>query len=196
MNQRQCVILRGDSDWCRSSLQDLLANFDHNKLIFVSNNTHFSEQSIAQKQAKKYLGKEFDSVIFDARDAFNPDSFGAIVGTIKAGGALIVLLPTVLTNSLWLQRFNQIALAYSYSKQPFQIITQADVLPSLITPKPRLESSEYKPTVDQQAAFKGILNVVHGHRRRPLVLSSDRGRGKSAVLGMAAAELIKQGKKT
>jgi len=196
MNQRQCVILQGDRNWCQSSSQVLLADFDKKKLICISNDVHSAHQTIVQKQAQKYLGKEFDAVIFDALDTFNPDSFGAIVGTLKAGGALIVFMPNVLPDSLWLQRFHQITIAYSKSYRPIHIIKQGDVLPSLSIPKPMLDPIEFSPTADQQAALKSILNVVHGHRRRPLVLSSDRGRGKSAVLGMAAAELIKQGKKT
>ena len=51
------------------------------------------------------------------------------------------------------------------------------------------------PSTEQQQAIEAVLHVVSGHRRRPLVISSDRGRGKTALLGMAAAELIKQGKR-
>lgn len=196
MNQRQCVILQGDSDWCQSSSQGLLADFDKNKLICLSDEASFDYKTIPQKQAQQQLGKEFDAVIFDALNVFNPDSFGAIVGTLKAGGALIIFMPNVLPDSLWLQRFHQIIIAYSKSYSSIQIIKQGDALPSLSIPKSRLESIGYSPTADQELALKSILNVVHGHRRRPLVISSDRGRGKSAVLGMAAAELIKQGKKT
>jgi len=196
MQQRQCVILLGDKEWCLSSSRILLAEFDKNNLIFLSNYIGNDYKTISQKQAQQQLGKEFSAVIFDALDGFNPDSFGAIVGTIKAGGALIVFMPSVLPDSLWQQRFHQIGHDYSTSDSYIHIIKQDEVLTSLAIPNPTLSSNKYSPTTDQQTVLNSILKVVHGHRRRPLVISSDRGRGKSAVLGMAAAMLIQQGKKT
>lgn len=196
MNQRQCVILKGDIDGCLASSETLLSNFNNDKLIFLSNCTDSTYKTISQKQAQQQLGKEFDAVIFDALDNFNADSFGAIVGTIKAGGALIVFLPSNLPDTLWLQRFNQLATDYASDYQTFHLIEQGERLPTLTMPKRMLNSIEPNPTRDQRVALTAILKVVHGHRRRPLVLSSDRGRGKSAVLGMAAAELIRQGKQS
>jgi tRNA(Met) cytidine acetyltransferase len=198
MTQRQCVFLKGDADWCRSSAHTLLASFDNDNIIYLSGYAEPDSlyQTITQKQAQKQLGKEFDAVVFDATDAFNADSFGAIVGTIKAGGALLVLLPENMTESLWLKRFSHIADMFSSQHESIYSIQQGDELPTLTARRPKPQSHVVIPTADQTAAINAIVNVVHGHRRRPLVLSSDRGRGKSAVLGMAAAELIKQGKQT
>ncbi len=198
MTQRQCVFLKGDVDWCRSSAHTLSASFDNDKIIYLSEYAESDSlyQTITQKQAQKQLGKEFDAVVFDAQDEFNADSFGAIVGTIKSGGALLILLPESMPNTLWLKRFNDLADDFATHHDHVHNIKQDDELPDLTAPEQKRQSDEIIATADQVAATEAILNVVHGHRRRPLVLSSDRGRGKSAVLGMAAAELIKQGKQT
>jgi tRNA(Met) cytidine acetyltransferase len=42
-------------------------------------------------------------------------------------------------------------------------------------------------------AIEAVEHVATGHRRRPLVLTSDRGRGKSAALGIGAAHLMRRG---
>lgn len=53
------------------------------------------------------------------------------------------------------------------------------------------------PTVtdDQQQALDAIGKVLTGHRRRPLVITAHRGRGKSTVLGLAAAKYFLQSQK-
>ncbi len=47
---------------------------------------------------------------------------------------------------------------------------------------------------EQASAVAAIHHVVTGHRRRPLVLTAHRGRGKSAALGIAAAQLVLTGR--
>jgi len=45
-------------------------------------------------------------------------------------------------------------------------------------------------TDSQQRVVEAVKRVCTGHRKRPLVLTADRGRGKSAAIGMALADLI------
>ncbi|NOY73284.1 MAG: tRNA(Met) cytidine acetyltransferase [Gammaproteobacteria bacterium] len=55
------------------------------------------------------------------------------------------------------------------------------------------EPTAFVYTENQKKAVELITHVVTGHRRRPLILTSDRGRGKSTALGLAAAKLLLQG---
>ena len=50
--------------------------------------------------------------------------------------------------------------------------------------------SQCSCTDSQQVVIRAINRVCTGHRKRPLVLTADRGRGKSAAIGMALADLI------
>ena len=48
-------------------------------------------------------------------------------------------------------------------------------------------------THEQVKAVDSIFNVVKGHRNRPLVLTADRGRGKSSALAIAVYQMLTNG---
>jgi tRNA(Met) cytidine acetyltransferase len=195
MKQRQSIILKGDPQWCRDSTLALLTGFDIKHCICLSNQPLDAIKTISTNKAQTVLGQEFDAVIMDGTLELNPDSLGAMVGTIVAGGALIIMLNEAEPESLWVQRFLRISEHYQQISDHFHFIRQQQALTPLSTPN-HVNTGDVIVNSDQQQAIDAVLKVVSGHRRRPLVLSADRGRGKSAALGMAAAVLIKQGKHT
>jgi len=149
-----------------------------------------SVEIVNPKKAQGFLGQELDAVIFDMHEAFDPNAFGAITGTIRGGGFLILLRPLELpATSLFLRRFNHIL----ESTQNVHFLKASNQEDLLLPDPPRNNFANVFATADQENAVAAIIKVATGHRRRPLVITSDRGRGKSAALGIAAAELARQG---
>lgn len=194
MKQRQCVILVGERQWCEQSSKQLLTGFSDDRLICFSEQAFGGFPTLPSKQAITKLGHEFDAVIFDATTGLCPDSLGVSVGTIRAGGVLILCIAAEAETSLWAMRFKRILDQYIIKAESFYCVEQGTNLAAVSISVPNDVRLNRYQTADQQEAIKAIFKVVHGHRRRPLLLSADRGRGKSAALGIAAATLLREGK--
>lgn len=179
MDNRSILVITGEQTDCLRTAKALTRNLD----------TLLLEDSI---KANKWLGQEFDTVIFNTRDGFSPNAFGAVTGTIRGGGYLLLLKPEKWSDdSLFLKRFS--TLLASHDNIQFISASQEKLTPLLAPPKQ--EFTQIFATEEQHKAVDAIINVVKGHRRRPLVITSDRGRGKSASLGIAAAKLFEEGLK-
>ena len=176
-NDRHILVITGEYEESLQYAKEITSELD-------------SLEVVDQKKASGFLGQELDAVIFNMHEPFDPNAFGAITGTIRGGGFLILLRSFEKSiESLFLKRFNQIL-----ESNPKVLFIQAANNKELILPDPpRKNFPRIFATSDQENAVAAIIKVVTGHRRRPLVITSDRGRGKSAALGIAAVELAKLG---
>lgn len=190
---RRCLLVTGDSEYCQQTTQSWLSLWQPASYVWLTDNPLADSKQYPQKQAKQFLGREFDVVVFDAVTTFDADSFAAIVGTVRAGGLLLLLLPETPLASNWYQRFQQIIQRYSQQCAEFHHATMGHALPTEFCPQPIIPRP-FQLTADQQQALSLIHKTAVGHRRRPLLITADRGRGKTALLGVAAAELLQQGK--
>ncbi|MGM0694102.1 MAG: tRNA(Met) cytidine acetyltransferase TmcA [Pseudomonadota bacterium] len=166
-------------------------------------------------KARTRLGGEQDLVVLDAVSAacgFDPDAFGALSGTLKAGGLLVLMTPPDwgarpdadyrrLADYPW--RVEQLSarylarLARLLHADARVIRWKAGEVPQglgLLEAPPVVASSPVRDadclTRDQAEA---VARLTRLRRRRPLVLTADRGRGKTAALGIACARLLAAG---
>ncbi|AFJ02454.1 hypothetical protein Q7C_1304 [Methylophaga frappieri] len=188
---RFSLFCEGDSESLGQRIKQLRDYPDQAKIVWFAAKAHPQQNILSQSQASQYLGQETDLLIFDASEICRADALAAALGTLRGGGVFIMLLP-IETTSRWMRRFKQLAeqasrhtdkIIYCKSDAPWPEIR--------LTP---LTQTEFQLTQDQQHALQAIQQVAFGHRRRPLLMMADRGRGKSAVLGVAAASLLRQGK--
>ncbi len=179
---------------------------------------------VQRKNYAQYLGTEQAVIVFNARNAlnnneidFDVDAFAALSGALIAGGIFLLLLSPAQHQQLndgasqdyFMQRF----LRQLINGRCYLIRQEKTVLPELspcyntvdgLTSTERnspLNNAEQFPdfpydciTQEQVLAVDAMLKVLSGHRNRPLVLTADRGRGKSSALALAACQMLKSAK--
>jgi len=166
---------------------------------------------LAADRAPDALGREFDAVVFDARAGLHADALGAAAGTIRAGGALVLVTPPLAdwpafddpeyariavpgwprgaVRGRFLARLVRIVRAHPHAlAAPGE--TPAPLQPRRLPPVPAWRGCA---TEDQRRAVAALVHLGKSRARRPVVLTADRGRGKSAALGLAAARLLEAG---
>ena len=212
LRHRRLLLLSGEPTGCRQQASQIVQALEPGSLLWVGNQSPSDIQTLSNAQALQRLGEEVDLLVYDAFSGFDPDAFGALSGTLRGGGLLLLLTPPLdewadypdpeyarqvvagLSPSdfggTFLQRLARLLKADSSVTriEAGELLNQAASTSSAGNPAPDIIDDCL--TGDQRQAVAAIEQVVHGHRKRPLVLSSDRGRGKSSALGIAAARLM------
>lgn len=165
---------------------------------------------VAANGIRAWLGRELDLVIWDGWSGNPPDALAAVAGALRAGGLLFWLMPPLprwgdFADPDYARTGLDGASYHPFAARMARILAaSAEVIrvtcpcagpvswPQLPSPA---QAFRIETTTDQARLVRQLVRFGLGRRRRPLVVTADRGRGKSAALGMAAAELTRQGRK-
>ncbi len=140
------------------------------------------------KQASQLLGTSFDCVVLDLHDGLDADALGVASGLVWGGGALVLRLPGGAPPpdpGLALHPFPAAAVGRrAWSRLEAWLARHAtDDGPALpLDPTPA-------GTPAQAAVVDALVAAWSGPGPTRAVLLADRGRGKSAALGLALARL-------
>ncbi|MCD1599537.1 tRNA(Met) cytidine acetyltransferase TmcA [Rheinheimera aquimaris] len=209
------VVWQGDKDSLLAQIATLLQLTQPEQVYWLGADAPPAATDLSAKTAYQLLGTECDTLVINAFNGFNADLVAASAGCVKAGGLWLLLCPPF---ELWQHQPNPAhkhLLPYPLDASTHQgqfvsswltllqqqnifLLRDQQLLRHLSWPElPTWEKPEQPYiTTEQQQAVTAIHRVVSGHRRRPLVLTANRGRGKSAALGIAAAQLAEAGKHT
>lgn len=178
------VVFKGDGKWQQSWIQQAADQIAPQHVFQLGGQApDYVSKSVGFAKGHQLLGQECRLLVCDFDNGFDANSFSAAIGCVVGGGLVLILPKKSQPTSLgdcWLQR----------ALEQLLIIEQDKPLPVLSDS----QASLAEPFVQQQQAVELVRKVVEGHRKRPLVITADRGRGKSSALGIAAAELINRRK--
>lgn len=174
------------------------------------------EHWLAPARARTRLGGEHDLLVIDAVSTgagFDPDAVAALAGTLRAGGLLMLMTPddwgsrpdgdyARLAEHPWRPE----ALTSRYLARLARLLNGADRVVRWRageTPRlPRLSGRRARaaaPVTDRDCLTgdqaQAVARLGRLRRRRPLVITADRGRGKSAALGIACARWLATGER-
>lgn len=201
LTPRRLILLAGTQAWGEQTALEL-----------INRSGLRAEQSLwltPDDNALNFLGQDRALVVIDTYHGLNPDVFGRVSGLVQAGGVLLLLCPTFedwpdyhdpeylklvpypqqpeTLEGFYLKRW--VRLLKSLNGIEYYTAATQTAIPALRACPPDAAISQ-ACTPDQQDAIGAVLRVVQGKRRKPAIISADRGRGKSAALGLAAGQLL------
>ncbi|MEH6354425.1 MAG: GNAT family N-acetyltransferase [Marinobacter sp.] len=224
--ERRLVLIEGDRDaalrWLAAELPFISA--DHGLWVSTKADSPLpSLKAATPAQARAWLGRELDLLVWDGFSGNPPDGLAALAGTLMAGGLWFWLMPPLAQWGTFADPDYARTGLDQASKHPF-----AERLAKLLCDAPDVirldmsvsEGKNANATInsklmgvrdelhrrrsatafcvnggpEQNSLVQALVRFGLGRRRRPMVITADRGRGKSAALGLAAAELLLQGR--
>lgn len=203
--ERRMLVLSGERALVQSSAFMIWQAHSTRVRLWVGEKFAGVEQTLLATQAVKTLGSEHQLIVFDAWSGFHPDAFCALMGTLVGGGVLVLLTPPLPQWQHFADPDYQRMVPYGYSpadvsgrflrhvwqgfRQCAAIVcvdapcsTAIPVVPSLTVPHHQTETACL-----QQVQRLDALECLAGQPPVPVVITADRGRGKSAMLGRLAA---------
>jgi tRNA(Met) cytidine acetyltransferase len=171
------------ADVSNASLPSNIAQFSHEfsgRKVQLGGFPFEGFEYLAPNQGRQLLGQEVQLLVWDLSEGWDANSICSAMGAISGGGCLVVCHQNTLSNNpgdVWLYRQLMVLPKLSHQFDVTQLTSMS------------IPSSDERYS-EQDAAVEQIVKVARGRRKRPLVLTADRGRGKSSSLGLACAELM------
>lgn len=195
--KRNLLVLQGEIAWHKQICSVFKTTFSGDWLTI----SYSLSQSCSPNKSKNLLGNEFLHAIYDANEGLAIDALAILVGTLKAGSFLVLLLPPT---DDWLNQPDRDSLRWSGKneaiktphyfryflsriKQDQRIITWQQYKPlqydwAIMQDNPRWIQNENQ--IEQQTLLHRLSHAKNGI----YLLTAKRGRGKSALAGMLAAK--------
>ena len=207
---RQLLVVSGNEEWACEQAEYVITQAKFTNPIWFGQREK-NTNCFAAGKYREYLGQEFSGLVYNCYSGVRANALLALSGTVQAKGLMILICPELanwpsfndpeynqrtsygftdqFTHSFFIQQFvKQIEREKSVA-----ILSKNKFSAALALLEPSSCSQQLTTqSTDQILAINAIVKTSLGHTRRPLVITADRGRGKSSALGIGAARLMKE----
>lgn len=201
---RQLLVISGSQSWAEATVKALTNQQNIESALWVGKQQEDFD-TIDIKDFRTKLGQEYDWLILDCFSGFRASAAMALSGTIKAQGTMLIICPELADwptyedpeqlnrtsfgfhKNLLSSRFIQYLTSSFKEDRSVAVLTAERFTGDICTFPLPFEPATYE---EQKQAVSAVCKVAQGRNNRPLVLTADRGRGKSSALGIAAAALM------
>ena len=212
-SHRRLLMLAGEHGWGLAAAAAITRDRPAESVFWVGRDAPAGITPMRGEEVLRLLGTESGLLVMDAWSGFDADAFGAGAGTVCAGGLVVLVTPPLMAWPAYVDpqrcrisvdgtdpselsgRFIRRLTGVLDTDPDAVVVEQGTALPAINPGRPAATRAPLPDdclTADQAEAVEAVVRVVTGHRRRPLVLTADRGRGKSAALGLAVARLTQR----
>ena len=208
---RQLVVISGSPAFCKQQLLPFVSHFSTEPVLALGHSQVSVPGALPLKQATQLLGQSCKLGIYDAFEAFRPSALLSLAGTVADNGILLLCVPPTAEWSYYTEHTTNHYLSYGQtcensifraymaqlfcSRQDIALIEAGGICrlprPQPVAQNPSLLAPAPFASLDQQQAFEQLSHVSESGI---CVLTADRGRGKSTLLGMLAAHWLQFGK--
>jgi len=202
---RQLLLFSGPENNCLQLITELIGDTSSlGRIAWLGAGAPDSRLEIKLDRISGLLGSEFHLIVINAHSGFHCDAMTMLEGTLVAGGVLILATPPLqywhtLNDPAHHIVSAQPATRQSYFIQRFvrevratmnHVATQAQIEIHALKTVSMPALVEENLLQEQNNMIATLMQHVQESKNRCILLTADRGRGKSATLGRTIARLL------
>tara|TARA_Y100001968_G_scaffold258845_1_gene245927 strand:- start:38 stop:2164 length:2127 start_codon:yes stop_codon:yes gene_type:complete len=202
---RQLLVVSGSAPYCKDVVNQLRLRYRDQETLLLGTFLYPDNNSLSITAYRRILGAEYSLAIVDAFEAFRPNAILAVAGTVTQGGLMVVCCPNFddwpvyreASTGHYLSYGEQLHFSQLRAAMLRQFVETSTVallrenfepeLPEVLCAQPPVVPSSLFKSAEQQQ----LLNhITAGQPIKSALLTADRGRGKSTLLGMIAGHYM------